>query len=416
VIGLPENRLVVHHVGGRAGIRGFPILPAFERDYINVMYDADQSCVPEMQEYSESQPSKTVVLPYCISAADGECTFHLNYDPFCSSIYPLNPRYARFYSPYPAVWGGFPPRASPRNDYVLGDVLRTMKEVQIPTTTLDAVVLDRDEVPAPDLLSLDAEGSELDVLTGASRLLDTTILAVRTEVELHQLHKGQPLFGDICEFLARYDFDFVELQSFPNWLPMRAKHGFRGEGYNLNGEALFLKRPETVKDNAEGVQLNKLAYIAAILGQFECTQQCFETPGFKSKPYLDSSPAEPRLKYLDFTSRLADAVALLPQRSVPLFKDVYSYAQSQTRIRVIADQPKQSTLRNVVKSIPPLLSTIRFLRRLPRQLNRLSRSAMARARWRFHFPDSDVEALFLEFGMKQQYLLAKRNRFLDSQE
>ena len=407
---LIENRLVIHHVGGRGGIRGFPVLPAFERDFINVMYDADENCVPEMLEYSKSQPSKTMVLPYCISAGDGDCIFHLNYDPFTSSIYPFNPRYAQFYSPYPAV------NSWPRNDYVVGDTLCTMEEVSLSTTSLDAVVLDRGEAPSPDLLSLDTQGSELDILNGASRLLDTTVLAVQTEVELHPFYLGQPLFGDICEFLARYGFDFVELQPFPNWLPIRGKHGFRGEGYTAAGEAWFLKRPETVRDSAGGVQLNKLAYIATILGQFECAQQCFETPGFKYKPQSESNPTDPQPRYLDFISRLAGAVASLPPRSVPLFSDVYSYTQSQTRFPVVAPQPRsQSLLRRYVKAIPPLVSAIRFFRTLPQRLKRLSRSVMIRVRWRLNFPDSPVEALFLEFGMKQQYLLAKRNRFLDDQ-
>ena len=122
------------------------MLPAFERDYINVMYDADESCLSDMVEYSKTQPSKTIALPYCIAANDGGCKFHLSYDPYGCSIYPPNSRYAQFYSPYPAV-GSWP-----RNDYVLGDVLRTIKEVQLPTTTLDTGILERSEAPGPDFL------------------------------------------------------------------------------------------------------------------------------------------------------------------------------------------------------------------------------------------------------------------------
>jgi hypothetical protein len=40
---------------------------------------------------------------------------------------------------------------------------------------------------------------------------------------------------------------------------------------------------------------------------------------------------------------------------------------------------------------------------------------MIRAYWRWKYPDCTVEALFREFGMKDQYLMAKRNRFLDDQ-
>lgn len=315
-----ENPLVVHHVGGRAGPRGFPVLPAFEADVINVMYDADESCVPQIVERWKTQPSKTIVLPHCLSACNGSCKFHVNYDPFTSSIYLLNPRYARFYYPYPVQnTRGF--------DYVLGDTFRAMKEIQVLATTLDTVVLDRNEVPGPDFLSIDTQGSELDILQGASRLLDTTILAVRAEIEMHPLYEGQPLFGDICQFLARHNFDLVDIQLFEKLSPMRGKRGFRGEGYVAHGEALFLKRPEVLANSARGVQLNKLAFLATVFNQFECAQLCFEAQGFEPVPLKDGD-ADQQPQYLSFVSRLARAVASLPQRSTPLFSDLHSFNNS----------------------------------------------------------------------------------------
>lgn len=376
------------------------------------MYDADESCLPQVTEKWKTQPSKAIVLPYCLSARDGVCKFNINYDPFTSSIYPLNPRYAQFYYTYPVQ--------NPRRayDYVLGDTVRTMKEVKLPTTTLDAVVLERNEAPGPDFLSIDTQGSELDILIGASRLLDTTILAVHVEVEFHPLYEGQPLFGDIYQFLAEYNFDLVDIQLFSKLLPIRGKHGFRGEGYTAHGEALFLKRPDTVDAGAQALQLNKLAFIAVIFRQFECAQQCFETPGFEISPPLPGSATEQQPRYIDFISRLARAVALLPRRSLPLFSDVYPYAQSQARFQV---QPAQSLLRRCLKTIIPLVFVIRTLRILHRRLKGFGRdatiqgrAAMIRACWWFKYSSSAVEALFLEFGMKEQYLLAMRNRVLDS--
>lgn len=388
------------------------MLPAFERDIINVMYDADESCLPQVTESWKTQPSKAIVLPYCLSAREGVCKFHINYDPFTSSIYPLNPRYAQFYYTYPV------PNPRRRYDYVLGDTVRTMKEVQLPTTALDAVVLERNEAPGPDFLSIDTQGSELNILIGASRLLETTILAVHVEVEFHPLYEGQPLFGDIYQFLAKYNFDLVDIQLFSKLLPLRGKHGFRGEGYTAHGEALFLKRPETVGASAHGLQLNKLAFIAVIFRQFECAQQCFETTGFEIMSPLPSSATEQRPRYIDFISRLARAVALLPRRSLPLFSDVYPYTQSQARFQV---PPAQSLLRRYLKAITPLAFVIRAFRILHQRLKAFGRAAMIhgsaamiRACWRCKYSGSAVEALFLEFGMKEQYLLAMRNRILDS--
>ena len=40
-----NKRLSVHHVGGRRGSRAFPVLARFEKDVINVLYDADTDCL-----------------------------------------------------------------------------------------------------------------------------------------------------------------------------------------------------------------------------------------------------------------------------------------------------------------------------------------------------------------------------------
>jgi FkbM family methyltransferase len=399
-----ENRLVIHHVGGRSGSRSFPVLPAFEKDIINVMYDADASCLAQIIDTWEAQPSKTIVLPYCLSAREGVCEFHINYEPYSSSIYSLNPRYAQFYMP--------PSGQNLRQgvDYVLGDVFRTMREVHLPMTTLDAVILDRNEVPGPAFLSIDTQGSELAILDGSSRLLDTTILGVQTEIGLHPLYEGQPLFGDICQFLAKHKFDLVDIDVFAKLYPIRGKHGFRGEGYAAHGEALFLKRPETVQDS---LQLTKLAFIAATFGQFECAQQCFESPAFETMAPSSSTAADEQPRYLDFVSRLARAVALLPKRSVPLFSDVYSFAQSEARCQM---QTSRWALRKkYLKAIAPLGFAVRVLRLLRQRLNALRISAVIGGHRWFRHSGSAVEALFLEFGMTDQYLLAMRNRILDSE-
>ena len=205
---MAEKSLIIHHIGGRAGSRVFPVFPAFEKDIVNILYDADESCLAQVKDSWNRQPSKTIVLPYCLSAQVGVCKFSINYDAYTSSIYKLNRRYENFYYIYPNQ------DLSQRYDYVLKDAFRTIKEIELPTTNLDSVVLNDKAVPGPDFLSIDTQGSELDILSGSTQLLNTTILAVHAEIELHQLYENQPLFGDICQFLARYNFDIVDIQLF----------------------------------------------------------------------------------------------------------------------------------------------------------------------------------------------------------
>jgi Methyltransferase FkbM domain len=51
-----------------------------------------------------------------------------------------------------------------------------------------------------DALKLDVQGSELDVLTGATAQLER-VVALELEVELNPIYAGQPLFGDVDRFL-----------------------------------------------------------------------------------------------------------------------------------------------------------------------------------------------------------------------
>jgi FkbM family methyltransferase len=401
-----KNLLIVHHVGGRAGSRCFPVLNAFEKDIVNVMYEADESCVDQVTENWKAQKSITKVLPYCLSSGQGVSKFHINYDPYTSSIYKLNPRYADFYYKYPGrVF-----------DYVLGDTFRTVRELNLQTTTLDAVVLENDLVPAPDFLSIDTQGSELDILNGSSDCLAKNILAVHAEIELHPLYENQPLFGDICQFMTKHNFDLVDINLFSKLLPSRGKQGFRGEGYVAHGEALFLKRVDTVTDS---IQLNKLAFIATVFGQFECAQQCFESNHFKNLSPLENSACEPSPRYLEFVSRLACAVDKLPQRSNPLFSDFYSFSQSDARFRIQTNN--DSTVKIFLKTITPLVAFVRLLRSMKGLLEdnllrvyALKIPLLINIGWWLRYSSSEVEALFIEFRMKEQYRLAMKNRIEDS--
>ena len=404
-----ENLLVVHHIGGRNGSRSFPLLPAFEKDIINVIYDADESCLTEIQERWEIEQSKTIVLPYCLSSHDGVCSFHINSDPYTSSIYPLNPRYSEFYST------GFDSTLKHGVDNVLGNSFRSVRKVQLSMTTLDAVVIDRKIVPGPDYLSIDTQGSELDILKGASRLLDTTILAVQTEIELHPLYEGQPLFGEICQFLEKHNFDLVNVELFSKFLPMRGKQGFRGEGYVAHGEAFFLKRSEAVTDST---MLNKLAFIATIYGQFEFAQKCFQSNYFHVESQAQANTAVPKPQYLYFISRLARAVEMLPERSLPL---LFILNNAENAVRENTSSFQASIIKLYLKKISPLITLVRFSRSILQWLKAaISRideyklSIMISICWWLKHSGSTVEELFVEYKMEDQFRLAMRNRILDT--
>lgn len=110
-----------------------------------------------------------------------------------------------------------------------------------------------------DFIKIDTQGSELDVLKGASGILNSC-LGLEIEVEFVQLYKDQPLFGEICSFLQKSGFEFVDFVNLSRW--ERTVHN--GVGQCVFGDAIFFKTPENIV--SEDLSARKLvAYIGCLL-------------------------------------------------------------------------------------------------------------------------------------------------------
>ncbi len=118
----------------------------------------------------------SMVLPYIIG--DGSAgVFHENSFPLTSSLYPTNQPLADLFNN-------------------LGGLMRTVSTSAVETRRLD----DIGEIDDADALFIDAQGAALDILKGASRILES-VLVVHVEVEFIELYVGQPLFADVDGFL-----------------------------------------------------------------------------------------------------------------------------------------------------------------------------------------------------------------------
>lgn len=83
----------------------------------------------------------------------------------------------------------------------LGSLMQVVSKEEVQTHRLDDLV----EVQGADFLKVDVQGGELDVFSGAHRLLAET-LVIQTEVEFVPLYKQQPLFSDIDLELRKHGF------------------------------------------------------------------------------------------------------------------------------------------------------------------------------------------------------------------
>jgi hypothetical protein len=313
----PDHRIVHHHVGGRGGSTGFGVPKEFEADFLRVLYDADEGSLARAEETLSGQGAGNVVLPYFIGRPGRTVDFHINYCPFTSSSRRV---LARFRDHYQLVDG---------TDYVLGEACAPIRTVELRSYGLDELTLGPGaRLPPPDLLSIDTEGTEDDVLAGASRLVESHVVAVDSEVRFQRVLDGGPTFGEITRLLEDRGFLFVDFEYLGRIAPMRGRLGSRGLGMVSFSDAIYFKDPriiaETWGDRA-GPALRKLAFIALGRAQLEFAQLCLAlAPPMPAN--LDPPP-----RYLKLLAEFGRLCEELPDLRPWSFVDAYSAEASAAR-------------------------------------------------------------------------------------
>lgn len=133
-------------------------------------------------------------------------------------------------------------------------------EVVVQTTTLEAC-LQKAGIIAADFLELDTQGSELDILTGADRLLRESVLGVQVEVEFEPMYDRQPLFADVDTFLRARGFRLFDLARY------HARREVVGAGVPTRGQLLW-GHALYLRDHRRPLSTNlalRLAVIATLL-------------------------------------------------------------------------------------------------------------------------------------------------------
>lgn len=163
-------------------------------------------------------------LPYALGATSGASTLHLCRSGGASSVRPPNR----------VLLNRFP-------DAGRFDVIAT---TPMTTRTLDDLRSDAAAAIPPyvGFIKIDTQGSELDILRGARRMLKEAA-AVELEVEFAPLYEGQPLFRDVDAFMAECGFSLFKLRRM-NWVRRgSADAATRTAGQLVFGDALYLRDP-----------------------------------------------------------------------------------------------------------------------------------------------------------------------------
>ena len=254
-----------YHIGARDGTREFPTAPAFDECIYSVLFDGDSNCIEKIQQ---SGGKRQEVHAFVIAGKDAPANFHHTKCPYATSLLQQDKGTEE--------WNLF----LADHDYVIREALSTVRVEPVNARSLDSLLCrELASSPPPDFLSMDAQGSELDILTGALEALDSSVIGCVSEVEFQRLYENQPLFGDVCSFLTDRGFWFVGFDHILDLSPYRYPIGLRGRGFNLTCNALFLKKPEAAAKGSPGA-LAKLAFCAILYNCFEVAWKCFETGGF----------------------------------------------------------------------------------------------------------------------------------------
>jgi FkbM family methyltransferase len=111
--------------------------------------------------------------------------------------------------------------------------LKSIKKVQV--STINELIV-RYKLPAPDVISLDIQGLELEVLQSGEDII-SEVAAIITESEFFEIYAKQALFHEQLSYLEKHSFRFVKFFGFQKWHP----GPLVGLGFTTVTESLFIK-------------------------------------------------------------------------------------------------------------------------------------------------------------------------------
>jgi FkbM family methyltransferase len=406
---ISDLKLSVHHVGGRAGSRAFPYIKKFEKDFINVLYDADEDCLEQVKHRNRNFESELHVLPYALSDKCKPSVLNINYDPYTSSLLETNNSIKSFY-----LFEG-------RFDYIFGEVATPIEKRDINVVSIDHLYKTNTvSIPKPDFLSIDVEGVEFDILKGAIETMNSSVLAVFAEINFLPFRHGQKNLGELSDFLSTHGFHFVSFANsgygekivMEKMAPYRYPVGLRGDGFHTCSEVLFLRKIEIVEniisDNLmRYINLRKLAFIAFVFNQTEYGLECLKHSRMIDKHSKSDLHFSGEVSYLTFLSEIELAEKKHPKLFPKTFKAFYSQAESKKRFLVEErkSQVKKSIVRDFAKNVPGLRMIYRLILKTIYGVLKL-----VKKKYSLITLNSDFEKVFIKFGLTEQACLIRKKR------
>lgn len=203
----PDQKIQLVDVGARWGTN--PPWDQVDKNYVKYLgFEAD---IVECQNLMSKYVSNDVeYVPLGLADVVGEYTLNLTREPGCSSIYEPNHKFI--------------------SRYFLAERWDIIKKIPIKTVPLSQVLDEKNIVP--DILKIDVQGAALKVLQGAGDYLNQ-ISFVEVEVEFSEMYQGEPLFGEVDNYMRNYGFELLDMNKY------YAKHKVLSTEHSCRGQVLF---------------------------------------------------------------------------------------------------------------------------------------------------------------------------------
>jgi len=159
----------------------------------------------------------------------------------------------------------FPPNRTLIENFEDAERFDVTEETEVMLESLDDA-LSAEGVQVVDFLKIDTQGSGLDILKGAKRILEESVVGVEIEVEFQPLYEDQPLFRDVDAFLDTAGFELFDLRP-GYWKRRRGMNKYQEKGQIIFADALYFRRPDP-KENVDQESYRSRVIHTAILFLF----------------------------------------------------------------------------------------------------------------------------------------------------
>lgn len=254
--------LVLADVGSKGGLnqRWKPASPYLK----TIGFEPDQRSFSKLP-----QTDREIHLPIGLHESKGQLTINLTTKAGVSSN--LTPNYP-FLKKFPII-----------------DEFTIDRTTPIPIDTLDHVLTTRN-LPSPDFIKIDTQGTELPILKGATKSMNQSLLGIELEVVFSPLYKDQPLFSSLDDYIRPFGFTLFDLSPYYFKRSLALNAGFH-KGQLIQADALYLRSISSFNSLLNDIipekqllLISKFITICIIYGYFDYAYEIVEAAAARLSP------------------------------------------------------------------------------------------------------------------------------------